>query len=140
MAFINFHLVSPERVVYSTDLDKTHQVSWVDVPGSEGDFGVLPDHAPLVTTLRPGIVTIVDFSKRFAVRGGFAEVSNSDGVTTLTILADFAEPAEEVDRAVIAGQIKDTEEDLADTTDEKLRDKLRTQVEQLKTLQAALGQ
>jgi F-type H+-transporting ATPase subunit epsilon len=115
-------------------------VSWVDVPGSEGDFGVLPDHAPLVTTLRPGIVTIVDFSKRFAVRGGFAEVSNSDGVTTLTILADFAEPAEEVDRAVIAGQIKDTEEDLADTTDEKLRDKLRTQVEQLKTLQAALGQ
>ena len=70
MATFHFDLVSPEKLVFSGEVDQ------VDVPGSEGDFGVLADHAPLVAMLRPGILTIVGGNaRRFVVRGGFAEVN-----------------------------------------------------------------
>jgi F-type H+-transporting ATPase subunit epsilon len=131
MATFHFDLVSPEKLLFS------HEVNQVDVPGSEGDFGVLAGHAPLVTTLRPGILVIHGEGGRqlrFVVNGGFAEAS----ATGLTVLADMAVPEEEFDVAVLDGVIKDTEEDVADTTDEWRRDKLAHKLQQLRALQAAL--
>ncbi len=94
MAALHFEFVSPERVLFSGDVDQ------VDLPGSEGDMGILPLHAPLVTTLRPGIVTIFHDGKRepVVVVGGLAEVSPAG----LTILADSAVPRENFDMAMLA--------------------------------------
>ena len=70
MAGLHFEFVSPENVLFSGDVDQ------VDLPGIEGDLGVLPGHAPMVTTLRPGVVTIIREGRREAVVvvGGFAEM------------------------------------------------------------------
>ena len=128
---MRFDLVSPERLLISSD------VAQVDVPGSEGDFGVLAGHAPLVTTMRPGILVIYRDGQaplRIVINGGFAEV----GPNGLTVLADTAVPIEEFDAAALAGVIKDTEEDVGDATDDWKRDKLAHKLAQLKALQAAL--
>ena len=79
---LHLEFVSPERVLFSGDVDQ------VDLPGAEGDMGILPGHAPLVTALRPGIVTVFSGGKRepIVVIGGFAEVSPAG----LTVLADSA--------------------------------------------------
>jgi F-type H+-transporting ATPase subunit epsilon len=127
-----FNLVSPERLLFSSD------VSQVDVPGIEGYFGVLEGHAPMVTTLRPGILVIYRAgadAQRIVVNGGFAEV----GPNGLTVLADNAVPIEEFDAAALASVIKDTEEDVVDSTDGWARDKLARRLEQLRALQAALS-
>jgi len=131
MATFHFDLVSPERLLFSGDVDQ------VDVPGSEGDFGVLAGHAPLVTTLRPGILVMhrEGGALRVVVNGGFAEV-NLEG---LTVLADRAVPVEDFDVAVLSGEIKDTEEDVADAKDEGQRDKLTRKLDQLRSLQAELA-
>jgi F-type H+-transporting ATPase subunit epsilon len=131
MATFHFDLVSPEKLLFAGD------VGQVDLPGSEGDLGVLAGHAPLVTALRPGIIVVFreGGDLRVVVNGGFAEV----GPAGLTVLADKAVPVEEFDQAVLAGEIKDTEEDLADATDGWRRDKLAYRLEQLKALQAALS-
>jgi len=125
MATFHFDLVSPEKVLFSGE------VSQVDVPGSEGDFGVLAGHAPLVTTLRPGVLII--YSERDVQR--IAEV----GPAGLTVLANLAVPVDEFDVAALAGMIKDTEEDVADEKDGWNRDKLAHKLDRLKALQAALG-
>jgi F-type H+-transporting ATPase subunit epsilon len=132
MATFQFNLVSPEQVLFSGEVEH------VVVPGSEGEFGVLAGHAPLVATLRPGILTILGPGQpqRILVVGGFAEV----GPDRLTVLADRAVPVEEFDPAVIAGEIKDIEEDIANGADERQRDKLRQKLDQLRAVQAALGQ
>ncbi len=90
MANFHFELVSPEKLVFSGDVEQ------VDVPGAEGDFGVLAGHAPFVTTLRPGILTVhgAGGAQKIVVLGGFAEVS-AEG---LTVLADVAEAVEDIDR------------------------------------------
>jgi len=131
MATFNFDLVSPEKLLFSGQVDQ------VDVPGTEGDFGVLAAHAPFVTTVRPGILTIYreGAGLKIVVDGGFAEV-NPEG---LTVLADTAVALEEFDRDVLAGQIKDVEEDVADAKDPWQRDKLAHKLDQLKALQTALG-
>jgi F-type H+-transporting ATPase subunit epsilon len=131
MATFHFDLVSPEKLLVAGDVEQ------VDVPGSEGDFGVLAGHAPLVTTLRPGILVVYreGGALRVVVNGGFAEV----GASGLTVLADMAVPVEDFDPAVLASEIKDTEEDAADTKDDWQRDKLTHRLEQLKALQAALS-
>ncbi len=129
---LHFEFVSPERVLFSGDVDQ------VDVPGVEGDMGILAGHAPLVTPLRPGILTIYNGGARetVVVIGGIAEVSPAG----LTVLADQATPRDNFDVMTLASEIKDAEEDVADTTDEAQRDKLARRLEQLKTLQAALAQ
>ncbi len=103
---LHFELVSPEKLVFSGE------VSQVDVPGAEGDFGVLEGHAPFVTTLRPGILTVHGSggAQRIVVLGGFAEVS-SEG---LTVLADMAEAAENIDRAVITERISAMEKQISE--------------------------
>ena len=131
MAELHLEFVSPESVLFSGDVDQ------VDLPGAEGDMGILAGHAPLVTTLRPGVVTIFRGGAREAVvvTGGFAEV----GPAGLTVLADRAVAREDFDTATLANEIKDTEEDVADSTNQAQRDKLARHLEQLKTLQAALA-
>jgi F-type H+-transporting ATPase subunit epsilon len=131
MNTLHFDLVSPEKLLFSGEVNQ------VDVPGAEGEFGVLAGHAPLVTTLRPGILVIhgEGSAQRIVINGGFAEV----GANGLTVLADLAVPEDEFDRAVLAGMIKDTEEDVADTGDDWQRDKLTRKLDQLEALQAALG-
>ena len=131
MANFYFDLVSPEKLLF------TGEVGQVDLPGSEGDMGVLADHAPLVTTLRPGIIVVhrEGGDMRVVVNGGFAEV----GPTGLTVLADMAVPLEEYDRSLLAGEIDDTEEDVADSTDGWQRDKLARRLQQLQALQEALS-
>ncbi len=108
----------------------------VDIPGVEGWIGVLPNHAPMMTTLAPGMVRVVTGGeeKRIFVRGGFAEISPAG----LTVLAEEAMPAEELDADAIAQRIKDAEEDVADadTDDKKLA--AQQSLDRLKDLQAAL--
>jgi F-type H+-transporting ATPase subunit epsilon len=131
MPALHFEFVSPERVLFSGDVDQ------VDLPGAEGDMGILAGHAPLVTALRPGVVTIFNGGARepIVVVGGFAEVSPAG----LTILADRAVPREDYDTALLAEEIKNTEEDVADA-EEAQRDRLTRRLDQLKSLQAALAQ
>jgi F-type H+-transporting ATPase subunit epsilon len=132
MAGLHFEFVSPERVLFAGDVDR------VDLPGAEGDMGILAGHAPLVTALRPGVVTVYREGKRepIVVTGGFAEV----GPAGLTVLADRAVPREGFDLAVLSAEIKDAEEDIADATDNAQRDKIARHLEQLKALQTALAQ
>jgi len=132
MAALHLEFVSPESVLFSGDVDQ------VDLPGIEGDMGILPGHAPLVTALRPGIVTIIREGQRepVVVIGGFAEVS----LAGLTVLADRAVARQDFDLALLAAEIKDAEEDVADCKDDAARDKLARHLEQLKSLQAALAQ
>jgi F-type H+-transporting ATPase subunit epsilon len=82
---LHFALVSPERELFSGDVDQ------VDAPGSEGDFGVLAGHAPFMTTLREGLIKVRDEGSvtAFEVHGGFADVTPQG----LTILAEKAEQA-----------------------------------------------
>jgi len=131
MATFHFELVSPERLVFAGE------VSQVDVPGEEGDFGVLAGHAPYIATLKPGVLTIYGDGgpQRIVVQGGFAEV----GPTGLTVLAEQAVPAAEIDATMITQAIKDTEEDLADADNDVSRDKARTRLEQLNTLKSVLA-
>ncbi len=102
---LHFELVSPEKLVFSGEVDQ------VDVPGAEGDFGVLQGHAPFVTTLRPGILTVhgATGAQKIVVLGGFAEVS-AEG---LTVLADLAETVEDIDRELITARITELERDIA---------------------------
>ena len=132
MAGLHFEFVSPETVLFSGDVDQ------VDLPGIEGDLGVLPGHAPMVTLLRPGIVTIMREGRRepVVVVGGFAEM----GPSGLTVLADRAGAREDFDLESLADDVKDAEEDLADCKDDAQRDKLVRRLDQLRGLQAALTQ
>jgi F-type H+-transporting ATPase subunit epsilon len=130
MAALHFEFVSPERVLFSGDVDQ------VDLPGAEGDMGIFAGHAPLVTPLRPGVVTIYRGGVRepVVVIGGFAEVSPAG----LTVLADRAMALENFDTAMLAAEIKDAEEDVADTADDAQRDRLARRLDQLVTLQSEL--
>jgi len=102
MAMFHFDLVSPARMVFTGD------VTQVDVPGVEGDFGVLAGHAPIVATLKPGILTVFGAGapQRFVVLGGFAEMSPAG----LTVLAESASPVGEADRVLIGTRIRGLEE------------------------------
>ena len=132
MPGLHFEFVSPESVLFSGDVDQ------VDLPGMEGDLGVLPGHAPLVTLLRPGIITIIRDGNRepVVVVGGFAEM----GPGGLTVLAERAGSREDFDLQELADDIKDAEEDVADSKDDAQRDKLVRRLDQLRGLQAALTQ
>jgi F-type H+-transporting ATPase subunit epsilon len=85
----------------------------VVVPGTEGDFGVLPDHAPLISSVRPGVIAVFDggqVTDRIFVAGGFAEVTGE----RCTVLAEQAMPLAELDRGRIEGELKDARDDLTD--------------------------
>ncbi len=133
MAKLHFELVSPEALLLSEEVDL------VTVPGLEGDFGVLANHAPLIAVLRPGIVVIQGASEgppKIFVRGGFAEVT-PDG---LTILAEEAIPLSELNGQRLAEQIQNAVEDVADAKTEETRRRAQEQLDRLRELEASLGQ
>lgn len=128
-----FELVSPERLLVSGNVEQ------VIVPGSEGEMTVLAHHAPLLTTLRPGLLDIGfpggGEHQRYFVRGGFAEVSPGG----LTVLAETAIDLLELDAAQFAQAVKDAEEDVADATDDAIRDRAQTRLDHLRQVQATLN-
>jgi len=126
MATFQFDLVSPEKLLMSGEVEQ------VDVPGSEGYFGVLAGHAPLVAALRPGILTIKRSGEeiKIVILGGFAEVSP----TGLTVLADTAASVEDFDRSVLAEHIKATEEKIAKMEASELLDKAIARLDHFKSL------
>lgn len=127
---LSFALVSPERELFNGDVDH------VVVPGAEGEFGVLAGHAPFVAMLKPGILTIGGAQpKRIVVGGGLAEV----GPSGLTVLAELAVPVEDFDKAKLAAEIRNAEEDAADAKDDAARQKASEKADHLKALQAALA-
>ena len=102
---IEFELVTPERLLVST------QVDMVVVPGTEGNFGVLPGHAPLISTIRPGTVDIYEgraVTQRIFVVGGIAEVTPE----RCTVLADEALPPDSLDRAALDAELTEIEGNL----------------------------
>jgi len=126
-----FELVSPERLLVSADVEQ------VLVPGAEGDMTVFAKHAPVLTTLRPGLLDIGfpgGKNQRFFIRGGFAEVNPAG----LTVLAETAIDLEELKAEQLAQTIKDAEEDVADLTDDA-KDRAQTKLDHLRQVQAALN-
>ncbi len=126
---IAFDLVAPERLLHSDVADM------VTLPATEGYMGVMAGHAPVITTLRPGMI---DVSKdgtdtRYFVHGGFAEI----GPTKVTILAEEACPMSEMDIAVLDQQIRDTEEDLAAASSDADRQRVGEKLDDLKLVRAA---
>lgn len=126
-----FELVSPEKLLFSGDVEQ------VLVPGAEGDMTIMARHAPLITTLRPGLLEL-DFPggkrQRFFARGGFAEVIPAG----LTVLAETAIDLDEMDPAQLTQAISDTEEDVADLSGEA-KDRAQLTLEHLRQVQAALN-
>ena len=127
-----FELVSPERLLVSGDVEQ------VLVPGAEGDMTVLAYHAPLLTTLRPGLLDIGypgGEHKRYFIRGGFAEI----GPSGLTVLAETAIDLVELDAGQLAQAVKNVEEDVADATEDTARDRAQTKLDHLRQVQTALN-
>ena len=127
-----FELVSPERLLVSGEVEQ------VLVPGAEGDMTVLAHHAPLLTTLRPGLLDIGYASgehQRYFIRGGFAEV----GPSGLTVLAETVVDLVELDAGRLAGAIKDAEEDVADASSDIARDRAQTKLDHLRQVQSTLN-
>ena len=130
-AFI-FELVSPERLLVS------EAVEFVVIPGTEGEMTVLALHAPVMTTVKPGVVTVKPVSEpeeRYVVFGGFADILPSG----CTLLAELAVPVKDIDRTDLARRIQDAKEDVADATDDATRTKADELLAQLTTLEAALA-
>jgi F-type H+-transporting ATPase subunit epsilon len=128
---LKFELVSPERLLMS---DEVRQVT---IPGTEGDFTVLAGHAPVLSTIRPGVVNVVDgggADNRIFVRGGFAEVSP----TGLTVLAEEAIPLADLDAEALAQQIRNAEEDVADASSDEARRRASESLDHLRQLQGVL--
>jgi F-type H+-transporting ATPase subunit epsilon len=132
MTTFQFELVSPEKLLYSGDVEA------VVVPGIEGEFTVLKDHAPVMSVLKAGILQYDDGANkktRLFVRGGFADVSPAG----LTILAETATPIEQFDAAQLAAEIQNAEEDLADATTSEARKLAAEKLSQLNELKDALN-
>jgi F-type H+-transporting ATPase subunit epsilon len=121
---VKFELVSPERLLLSAEVDS------VVIPGAEGDFGVLPGHSRLISTIRPGVITVFQGGRatdRIFVEGGFAEVTPQG----CTVLAEHATPVAEINREQAAQAVQDTKEDIEDSKDAAVK------AEAAKTLEVA---
>ncbi len=128
---LKFELVSPEKLLMSKD------VTSVVIPGTEGDFGVFANHAPVLSTMRPGIVDITmqdGSNERIFVRGGFAEV-NPNG---LTVLAEQATNMDDLDANALAQHIQNAQEDVNDAKTEDKKQKAQETLDHLKQLEASL--
>jgi F-type H+-transporting ATPase subunit epsilon len=124
-----FELVTPERMLLSED------ASQVVIPGTEGEFTVLAGHAPVISSIRPGVITASladNRTVRLFVKGGFAEVEQD----RLVVLAERALELDRVDRGVLAAELKAAESELAAATDDAARLAAHAAVEQLRALAA----
>lgn len=126
---IAFDLVSPERLLLSKNVDM------VTVPGTEGYMGVIAGHAPLVSTLRAGMIDMLDegVDTRFFIRGGFVEINP----TKVTVLAEEAIPLSELDIAVLDQRISDAQEDEIAAKTDADRARAAQRVDDLKLVKAA---
>ena len=132
MAAFHFELVSPEQLLFSGEVES------VAIPGVEGQMTILRDHAPVMTTLKPGVVEVADSASktsRIFVRGGFADVATGG----LTILAEVALPIEQLDAAKIAQELKNAQEDLADAASDEAKRAASEKLDQINELKAAQG-
>ena len=130
MAGLHFELVSPAKLLFSGD------VASVNIPGTEGDMTIMSMHAPVLSTLRPGIVVVTKDSgapEKIFVRGGFAEV-NAKG---LTVLAETAIASGDLDAGALAAQIKSAEDEVAAAKDDEGKRRANENLEHLKGLLAA---
>jgi F-type H+-transporting ATPase subunit epsilon len=130
MATFHFDLVSPEKLTFSGEVDQ------VDIPGLEGDFGVLAGHAPVVAAVRPGILSVITggSKRKIIVLGGLAEVSESG----LTVLANVATTIEELDRAKFAATIDEMQQKLAEKEGSEL-DREIERLDHFKSIQNELN-
>lgn len=130
MATFQLSLTSPEKLLFEEQVDQ------VDLPGAEGDMGVLAGHAPVVTLLRPGLVTASTGASRqtFVVLGGVAEFSNE----RLTILAEFASHVDDFDVAELQARIAEMEQGLANIPVSAELDRAVARLDHYKSIQASL--
>lgn len=122
-----FELVSPERLLLSM------QAEMVVVPGEDGDFGVLPGHAPVISTIRNGVIEVTAegrVAERIFIAGGFAEV----GADKLVVLAEEAVPVAKIDRAKTEARLKNAREDAEDAKDDHARTRALARVEVLSAM------
>ncbi len=127
-----FEFVSPERLLMSEEVEQ------VVVPGTDGDFGVLAGHAPVVSTMRPGRVEIYNGGSEpvsYFVGGGLAEMANN----RLTILAEEVIPIADLDRAAIERQIRNAEEDVEDAKTDERRRQAQERLDHLRDILTALS-
>ncbi|MGJ4858691.1 F0F1 ATP synthase subunit epsilon [Labrys sp. KB_33_2] len=133
MASFQFELVTPEKLLFSGPVES------VVVPGSEGDFEVLSQHAPVMSTIRPGIIVVKETaggsSRHLFVRGGFADV-NPQG---LTILAEQAVPIEEMTPDKVSLEIAAAEAAVQAAVDDAAKALADLKLGQIKELQKALS-
>ena len=130
---VQFELVSPDRLVLSAEVDM------VVVPGAEGDFGVLPGHAPLVSNVRPGVISIYNdrvIEAQVFVAGGFAEVSDS----RLTVLTEDAVALDDIDRAGADARLAEARQAVDDAGDDRARAEAEKQLAIAEALVAAVAQ
>jgi F-type H+-transporting ATPase subunit epsilon len=127
MATFHFDLVSPEKIAFSGEVEQ------VDIPGVDGDFGVMAGHSPLVASVRPGIMTVTADGKheKIIVLGGLAEISEKG----LTVLADTATSLAELDRVAFANQIAEMEEKLKEEEPGNALDRAITRLDHFKAIQ-----
>ena len=128
---LHFALVSPERELFNGEVDH------VVVPGSEGEFGVLPNHAPVMSVIKPGALRVIDggVERRIFVNGGFADVT-PDG---LTVLAEEAIDVTDIDSAELEQQLKNAQEDLRDANSDDKREVAQRALTRLDAMKAALA-
>lgn len=128
---VRFELVSPEALVLSVDADM------VVVPGAEGDFGVLPRHSRLISTVRPGVINVYQGSsvdRRIFVSGGFAEVTPE----RCTVLATEAIDISAIDRGAVEAEIKDLTDDISDAASDEEKGKIQSAIVIAQTKLAAV--
>ena len=126
-----FELVSPERLLVSEDVES------VVIPGAEGEMTVMAEHAPVMTTVKPGVVTVKPASgseERYVVFGGFADILPSG----CTLLAESATHVNDIDLDEIQRRIQEAKEDVADAKDDETRTKAEAFLHQLTTLEGAI--
>ncbi|AZN96798.1 F0F1 ATP synthase subunit epsilon [Mesorhizobium sp. M9A.F.Ca.ET.002.03.1.2] len=126
-----FELVSPERLLVS------EQVESVVIPGAEGEMTVMAYHAPVMTTIKPGVVTVKTAQgkeERYVVFGGFADIVPAG----CTLLAESAVAVGDIDRADLARRIQEAKEDVADAKDDQTRSRAEQFLSQLTTLEGAI--
>ena len=132
MATFHFDFVGPERTLYSGEVEA------VQLPGAEGEMTVLPGHAPVLTTLKVGVITVTETAgngKRIYVQGGFADI----GPTSVTVLAERAAPIEELTPAQIDKEIEAAELARDATEDYAKREALNAQIVQMQEARHTLS-
>lgn len=128
---LSFALVSPERELFNGDVDH------VVVPGVEGEFGVLPNHAPVMSVIKPGALRVINdgSERRIFVNGGFADVTPEG----LTVLAEEAVDLDDIEPAKLEQDLKDAQEDLRDANTDARKEAAQRALTRLETIKAAMA-